>query len=109
MLGLAAEYVPPGPTRTRIDAARGIGGEELHRAAEELGTGQLISAQDTVPFCLWSSAHHLHDFEEAMWWTVSGLGDRDTTCAIVGGIVGLSCPEIPVRWVASREPLPAGF
>lgn len=108
-LGLAAEHVPPGPTRTRIDAARRIGADELQRAADELGTGQLISAQDTVPFCLWSAAHHLRDFEEAMWWTVSGRGDRDTTCAIVGGIVALSCPETPADWVASREPLPPGF
>lgn len=28
-----------------------------------------------------------HDYEAALWLTVSGLGDRDTTCAIVGGIV----------------------
>ena len=28
--------------------------------------------------------------EDALWLTVSGLGDRDTTCAIVGSIVVLS-------------------
>jgi hypothetical protein len=43
-----------------------------------------------------------------MWTTVAGLGDRDTTCAIVGGIVALSAAPatIPSTWVAAREPLP---
>jgi hypothetical protein len=50
----------------------------------------------------------LDNFEEAMWWTVGGLGDSDTTCAIVGGIVALSAP-VPHNWIASREPLPEGF
>jgi len=40
--------------------------------------------------------------------TVSGLGDRDTTCAMVGGIVALSAgaASIPDAWVAARELLP---
>ncbi len=63
-------------------------------------------AQDTVPFCLWSAARHLGDFEEAMWATVSGLGDRDTTCAIVGGILAAGGEaQIPPAWVAARESL----
>ena len=49
----------------------------------------------------------LGDFEGAMWETVSGLGDRDTTCAIVGGIVALYLgPDgLPARWLGEREPL----
>jgi len=63
--------------------------------------------QDTVPFCLWCSARHIDDYPEALWNTVSGLGDRDTTCAIVGGIVSLSAGTkgIPCEWLDSREPL----
>jgi len=38
---------------------------------------------------------------------VAGLGDRDTTCAIVGGIVALIA-EIPEIWLDRCEPLP-GF
>ena len=51
---------------------------------------------------------HLGDYEEALWLTVSGLGDRDTTCAMVGGIVALSAGEgsIPPIWTAAREVLP---
>lgn len=38
---------------------------------------------------------------------MSGLGDRDTTCAIVGGIVALSAapPAIPDFFFEAREPL----
>jgi ADP-ribosylglycohydrolase len=46
------------------------------------------------------------DFEEAMWTTVAGLGDRDTTCAIVGGIVALRVGEAGLpSWQGRREPL----
>jgi ADP-ribosylglycohydrolase len=67
-----------------------------------------VSAQDTVPFCLWCAAKHLDNYEEALWATVSGLGDRDTTCAIVGGIVACytGAEGIPSNWLAAREPLP---
>jgi ADP-ribosylglycohydrolase len=68
------------------------------------GPALQVLSSDTVPFAIWCAVHHLDDFEEAMWVTVSGLGDRDTTCAIVGGIVGAARP-IPSAWLASREPL----
>ena len=71
-----------------------------------LGNGSEISCQDTLPFCLWCAARHLDDFEEAMWTTVAGLGDRDTTCAIVSGIVVMSTQKrIPAVWKQSRERL----
>ncbi len=72
-----------------------------------LCNGDLVSAQDTVPFALWCAAHHLDNYEEALWATVSGLGDRDTNCAIVGGIVVCytGVEGIPVEWRAAREPL----
>ena len=99
-------HVPEGMTRTGIEKALGIPGDDLYGAALELGTGERVSAQDTVPFCLWSAAHHLDDFAAALRWTVRGLGDCDTTCAIVGGIVALSAPEIPASLLERREPLP---
>jgi hypothetical protein len=50
----------------------------------------------------------LDNYEEAMWTTVTGLGDCDTTCAIVGSIVALSAGRetIPPAWQDAREPLP---
>ena len=102
-------FVPCSLTRERIESSFSIPGNNLREAVRKLGTGTNVSAQDTVPFCLWSAAHHLDNFEEAMWWTVRGLGDRDTTCAIVGGIVALSVRTVPLEWVQRREPLPDGF
>src|SRR5262245_63984537 len=67
-----------------------------------------LTAPGTVPFALWCAAQHLDDYEEALWLTVSGLGDRDTTCAIAGGIVACctGAEGIPAAWRAAREPLP---
>ncbi|MCB9642618.1 MAG: ADP-ribosylglycohydrolase family protein [Myxococcales bacterium] len=75
--------------------------------AKAVGAGERVSCQDTVPFCLWNAAYHLENYEEAFWTTVSCLGDRDTTCAIVGGIVVLADRSgIPALWQQRREPLP---
>ena len=80
-------------------------------AAAILGNGSLVTAQDTVPFALWSAACHLDNYQEALWATVSGLGDRDTTCAIVGGIVVMwtGVQDIPKEWLTYREPIPLGL
>lgn len=77
-------------------------------AVDVLGNGTHISCQDTVPLVLWCAAHHLHDYRWALWKTVSALGDRDTTCAMVGGIVACRVGHqgLPTDWLACREPLP---
>jgi ADP-ribosylglycohydrolase len=74
-------------------------------AAKALGNGTRVIASDTVPFCLWCAARHPGNYAEALWATVTGRGDRDTTCAIVGGIVALSAgrDSIPVEWLKARE------
>ena len=68
----------------------------------------MVTAQDTVPFALWSAACHLNEYEEALWATVSGLGDRDTTCAMVGGVVVMhtGVQSIPKEWMDWCEPIP---
>jgi ADP-ribosylglycohydrolase len=104
-LGEILKFVPETLTRDLISKAMVIDQDQLHNAMRILGTGIKVSAQDTVPFCLWSAAHHLDNFENALWHTVKGLGDCDTTCAIVGGIVALSAPEIPGLYLNSREPI----
>lgn len=107
LIPFVLEHTPAGETRDGIAKAATIPLDaHVDRAASELGTGEGISAMDTVPFCLWCAARHLDDFEQAMWTTVSGLGDRDTTCAIVGGIVALSATRtIPPAWKQARERL----
>jgi ADP-ribosylglycohydrolase len=95
--------VPEGITKDRIQQAMQILSDELHDAIQRLGTGSEVTAQGTVPFCLWSAAHHLDNFEDALCWTAKDMGNCDTTCAIVGGIVALSAPEIPALWLKRRE------
>ncbi len=104
----AIEHTPESDTRAGIVRARDLpASAEVRSAVELLGNGTRVLAQDTVPFCLWCAGRHLGDFEEAMWATVSGLGDRDTTCAIVGGILaaGDGGKSIPPAWTAARESL----
>lgn len=99
------EYLPDSQTKENIQQAVEIPADALDIAVETLGTGQKVAAFDTVPFCLWVVAHHYQDFQTAMWKTVAGLGDRDTTCAIVGGILGVR-HHPPESWVLHCEPLP---
>jgi len=100
-------FIPDGITKSRVELATKIPPEAFWDAVKQLGTGHEVSAQDTVPFCLWNAAYHLGNYEEALWSTAKGLGDVDTTCAIIGGIVALSASEVPESWVQRREPLEA--
>jgi ADP-ribosylglycohydrolase len=81
----------------------------IAQVADLVGDGSLVSAQDTVPLCIWAAGRQLDDYEEALWQTVSVLGDMDTNCAIVGGIVAahVGIGGIPARWLESRESIPS--
>ncbi|MFI6152722.1 ADP-ribosylglycohydrolase family protein [Kitasatospora sp. NPDC051170] len=89
-------------------AARMPAGTSVRHAAAVLGSGLLLSAPDTVPFALWSAAGHLDSLPEALWQTLEGWGDRDTTCAIAGGVVAArtGTAEVPAAWLTAREALP---
>jgi ADP-ribosylglycohydrolase len=102
-------HTPDGATRAGVAQAAGLCADyDVRTAANVLGNGSGLIAEDTVPFTLWCAARHLDSFEDALWTTVSGLGDRDTTCAIVGGILGARPRTvIPGVWRAAREPLNA--
>jgi ADP-ribosylglycohydrolase len=104
-----AAWTPASAVRRGIEkAARLPLGTSIDQAVAELGNGKIVSCPDTVPFALWSAACHLASYEDALWATVRGLGDRDTTCAIVGGIVVMyaGAHSIPRAWLDSREPIP---
>lgn len=101
-------YVPESDVRTYCVRARDLPeGASIQFAAVRLGNGIRVSAQDTVPFCLFCAGEMLSDYPEALWATVSAMGDRDTTCAIVGGIVAayVGMEGIPADWREMREPL----
>lgn len=109
LLHAVLALTPPGPTHQKLAEACALTTRVRPQdAAAVLGSGQQVLCSDTVPFSLWCASRFLDDFEEAMWATVSGLGDRDTTCAIVGGIVALrvGATGLPAAWLAKREPLP---
>jgi ADP-ribosylglycohydrolase len=76
-------------------------------AALTIGNGSHGTAQDTVPFALWSAARSLDNYENALWETVNGGGDVDTNCAIVGGVVVMrtGAGAIPTEWLQCHEPL----
>jgi ADP-ribosylglycohydrolase len=111
LLRTVFQYTPEGLTKMGLDKARSLSFEEDPRTmATTLGSGQRVLSFDTVPFAVWCAARHLDDYETALWTTVSGLGDRDTTCAMAGAIVALSAgsASIPVSWRQAREPLALG-
>jgi ADP-ribosylglycohydrolase len=106
LLEAAIDHTPASETRDGIARALALpASADTPAAVAALGNGSRVSAPDTVPFALWCAARHLDDYVEAMWQTVSGLGDRDTTCAIVGGIVAAAGAAIPDDWRTARESL----
>lgn len=109
--GLIAAATPfaPGPVGDGLARAGSLPqGTPAWKAADLLGNGQKITAADTVPFALWSAAHHLEDLPAALWTTAEGRGDVDTTCAITGGVVAArtGLAGVPARWLEFCEPLP---
>lgn len=108
LLRAVLPHVPRGETHDGLRRALEVPTTSSpEEAAARLGSGKRVLSWDTVPFALWCAARHLDDFEEAMWCTVAGLGDRDTTCAIVGGIVALRVGHggLPAAWLQRREPV----
>ncbi|HEX4223331.1 MAG TPA: ADP-ribosylglycohydrolase family protein [Pseudonocardiaceae bacterium] len=99
---------PPGQVRDGIERAAGMLGRSIAEAGYELGNGARVTAQDTVPFAIWSAATHLGDYPAAIRSCVEIGGDVDTMAAIVGGIVAADTGSagIPAEWRAAREPLP---
>lgn len=105
-----ASQVPESDVRSGLLVAANLSGRtSVRHAAAVLGSGTLISAPDTVPFALWSAAGQLDDLPEALWQTVAGWGDRDTTCAIAGGVVAArtGTGDIPSAWREACEAIPA--
>lgn len=109
LLGQVIELTPESVVRERLAIARGLPAETPAEAvAKLLGNGTDVSCQDTVPFALWCAADRCVSFEEVVWLTLSGLGDCDTTCAIVGGIAMLrgGWEAVPLAWRQACEAPP---
>jgi ADP-ribosylglycohydrolase len=83
--------------------------EDPATVAAVVGCGRRSTAQDTVPFALWSAARAAGDFRTAFWTTARAGGDVDTTCAIVGGVVAAAgtAGAPPAAWAERTEAIPA--
>lgn len=106
------EFTPESNVRRGIViASQTPASVDVEAVAKALGNGSRVTAPDTVPFTLWSAAHHLDDFVAALKQTIIAGGDCDTNAAIVGGIVALSVgiEGIPNEWRERKEPLPPGL
>ncbi|MGH8079003.1 MAG: ADP-ribosylglycohydrolase family protein [Lysobacter sp.] len=103
------ESLPVSEVRSKLLRAQAMDRvSSLDQAVAVLGNGIEMSAQDTVPYALWCCAQALDDYESALWLAVTAGGDRDTLCAIVGGVVACYVGEkgIPASWRLRREALP---
>lgn len=104
--GEILRHTPDSKVRREIGlASQTPFGVPFQDVAKSLGNGSLVTAPDTVPFCLWMAAHNPRYFIEVLGKTISAGGDCDTNAAIVGGIVALSAGRdaIPAEWLKSRE------
>ena len=100
-------YTPESRVRMGLQRARSLFDANPRTVANEVGNGAEISAQDTVPFCIWSACSAIDNYREAILQTIEVGGDVDTNCAIVGGIVSAfgGTQSIPQDWLQAREPL----
>lgn len=108
-LAALSQELPQSEVRSKLIRAQSITSPgSLAFAISVLGNGTEMSAQDTVPFALWCCGQHLDNYPEALWLALSAGGDRDTICAIVGGIVAcfVGAQGIPADWIHRREALP---
>ncbi|WP_144281308.1 ADP-ribosylglycohydrolase family protein [Chryseobacterium echinoideorum] len=80
------------------------GNPSIELLVKTLGSGIKMTAQDTVPIVIWMLSRYRNHFEECLWNTVSALGDRDTNCAMAGGVSILCCNENTTpNWIEDVE------
>lgn len=109
-VGRILPLVPAGDLRERLARAREMSVvQSIDFPVSVLGAGAELSARDTVPFAIWCCAQQLGDYEGAIRLGLRGGVDRDTICAIIGGIVAcyVGAAAIPAEWLRRREALPS--
>lgn len=80
------------------------GNPSIELLVKTLGNGIKMTVQDTVPIVIWMLSRYRNNFEECLWNTVLALGDRDTTCAMAGGVSILCCNENTIpSWIKNVE------
>ncbi|MCB9057142.1 MAG: ADP-ribosylglycohydrolase family protein [Calditrichae bacterium] len=109
LLKKVMEFTPVSNVQDGLLQAIELFNESVQTVARALGTGGGVSCQDTVPFCVWCAAKNSGNFENALWDAVQEPGDRDTVCAIVGGIVASSVADLPEHFIEKCEKLPSNI
>jgi ADP-ribosylglycohydrolase len=80
-IDVVLRHIPASEVRDTLQLARDLPDDlTIEEVCARIGNGSRISAQNTVPFVLWCAAHHLHDFEGAIWTTLGGFGDIGYHC-----------------------------
>ncbi len=103
-INLIINELPSSDTTSKIKKSLSVSSNyHTETLIKILGNGTKMTAQDTVPFAIWCAAHNLYSFENGLWKAVSVLGDRDTICAIVAGIVIQTVDKIPQDWLDNVE------
>lgn len=98
-----ARFVPDTDVGQRLVQAEQLSGCHL-QAARVLGCGRQVTAQDTVPFCLWLAARS-DDYVEAIGCAIEADGDCDTCAAIIGALLALRAPHsLPTAWTRRLDP-----
>lgn len=98
--------LPESEVRTRLLRAKAMEHvQSLDFPVSVLGAGHEMAAHDTVPFALWCCAQSLDNYEEAIRLGLQGGIDKDTICAIIGGVVvGFTgSAAIPSAWLERSE------
>jgi ADP-ribosylglycohydrolase len=105
-LAAILQRTPNGTVRKAIELACHLAPDTSAKtAAKLLGNGSRALALDTVPLALWIAAHHLTDYEKALWTVVRVGADRDTLAAMVGAIISqvVGYQGLPWEWRQRRE------
>ncbi len=106
VIAAARGPVEHGPVADGLEAAAALypRGVSAGKAAATLGNGARVSAADTVPLCVYILATAGDaPFDEVLWRTVACLGDRDTTCAMVGAGLAAAGWSVTPAWIPRVE------
>lgn len=79
--------------------------KSLDVAADVLGSGEKVTALDSVPFVVFAFFHNPYTFQHPLLNTVIQSGDADTIGAMLGGVLGSyhGFNTIPKNWIEKIE------
>jgi len=100
-------YATESQTKTRTLRVFDYAESRWEKVAGDVGAGELITAQDTVPYAVWCALYCEEDFKECMLRSVEANGDCDTVAAIAAGILTARIGQdaLPKDWLKLREKL----